>query len=182
VKGGLPEEVEEFCRAGPPPVAFTLGTGMAHAGPFFRAAVAACERAGVRGLLLTRYPDLVPARLPPEVRHCAFAPFRLLLPLCGAVVHHGGIGTTAAALGAGCPQVALPLAWDQPDNAARVARLGAGQWLGTRQRTAGHLARALLRVQAPEVSQRCRVLATMAGAGDGLEVAAGWVEGLARRA
>jgi UDP:flavonoid glycosyltransferase YjiC (YdhE family) len=181
-KCGLPEEVEEFCRSGPPPVAFTLGTGMAHAGPFFRAAVAACERAGLRGLLLTRYTDLISARLPPAVRHCAFAPFRRLLPLCRAVVHHGGIGTTAAALEAGGPQVVLPLAWDQPDNAARVARLGVGVALGPRQRSAGHLARALIRVRVPEVRERCREFAAKAGANDGLQVAAGWVEELGRRA
>jgi UDP:flavonoid glycosyltransferase YjiC (YdhE family) len=153
---------------------------MAHAGPFFRAAAAACERAGVRGLLLTKFRELLPARLPSTVRHCAFAPFRQLLPLCGAVVHHGGIGTTAAALQAGCPQVVLPLAWDQPDNAARVARLGAGLALGPRQRTAAHLARALVRVRAPEVRGRCRELSAKAGASDGLEVAAGWVEELGR--
>src|SRR5207245_1932633 len=92
-----------------PPIAFTLGTGMTHAAGFFRTAVAACDALGARGLLLTKYPDVIPARLPPRVRHCAFAPFRQLLPLCGAVVHHGGAGTTAApratATGAGPARV-----------------------------------------------------------------------------
>ena len=36
--------------------------------------------------------------LPRSVRHVPFAPFQQLLPLCAAVVHHGGIGTTAQAL------------------------------------------------------------------------------------
>jgi UDP:flavonoid glycosyltransferase YjiC (YdhE family) len=134
VPGELPEDVRDFCAAGPPPVAFTLGTGMAHAAGFFRAAIAACRALGARGILLTKYPGLLPPRLPPTVRHCGFAPFRQLLPLCGAVVHHGGVGTTAAALEAGCPQLVLPLAWDQPDNAARVARLGVGISLGPRRR------------------------------------------------
>jgi rhamnosyltransferase subunit B len=116
--------VRTFCQAGSPPIAFTLGTGMKHAADFFRTAVATCDTLGARGLLLTKYPDLIPASLPANVRHCAFAPFRELLPLCRAIVHHGGIGTTAAALEAGCPQLVLPLAWDQPDNAARVAKLG----------------------------------------------------------
>src|SRR5436305_6257835 len=99
---------------------------MAHGAAFFRAAVRACEGTGARGLLLTRYPGRLPARLPPSVRHVPFAPFRRLLPLCRAVVHHGGVGTTAAALAAGTPQLVLPLAWDQPDNAAPVRRLGCG--------------------------------------------------------
>src|SRR5262249_61151165 len=97
-KAELPDDVRGFCQAGPPPVAFPLGTGMAHAARFFRDAVAACGAAGVRGLLLTKYPDLIPPSLPPAVRHCAFAPFRQLLPRCAAVAHHGGVGTTAAAL------------------------------------------------------------------------------------
>jgi UDP:flavonoid glycosyltransferase YjiC (YdhE family) len=175
-RAGLPDDVLAFCRAGPPPVAFTLGTGMAHAARFFRTTVAACVAAGVRGILLTKFPDVVPASLPPTVRHCAFAPFRQLLPLCGAVVHHGGVGTTAAALEAGCPQLVLPLAWDQPDNAARVLRLGVGVTLGPRQRGGGHLARALARLTAPSVRERCLVVASQAAEWDGLEVAADLVE------
>jgi UDP:flavonoid glycosyltransferase YjiC (YdhE family) len=174
----VPGDVLEFCRAGPPPVAFTLGTGMTHAAGFFRAAVAACVGAGLRGILLTRYPALAPSPLPPTVRHCGFAPLRRLLPLCAAVVHHGGVGTTAAALEAGCPHVVLPLAWDQPDNAERVRRLGVGTVLGVRRRSARALARALAEVTAPAVRERCRQVAALAGREDGLEVAADWVEWL----
>jgi UDP:flavonoid glycosyltransferase YjiC (YdhE family) len=178
-RGELPEDVRRFCAEGPPPIAFTLGTGMRHAAGFFHTAVAACAALGARGLLLTKYPDVLPARLPPGVRHCAFAPFRRLLPLCAAVVHHGGVGTTAAALEAGCPQLVLPHAWDQPDNAARVVKLGAGLTLGPRRRGRGHLSRALARLMAPEVGARCRAIASPAGEEDGLERAAGWVEELA---
>jgi UDP:flavonoid glycosyltransferase YjiC (YdhE family) len=174
----FPDDLIAFCRAGPPPVAFTLGTGMAHAAGFFRAAVAACGALGARGILLTRYPGVVPSPLPPTVRHYAFAPFRRLLPLCGAVAHHGGVGTTAAALEAGCPQLVLPLAWDQPDNAARVRQLGVGAALGARRRGERDLACALAGVMAPAVRERCREVAALAARGDGLEVAADWVERL----
>jgi rhamnosyltransferase subunit B len=177
--GDLADDVLSFCQAGPPPVAFTLGTGMTHGAAFFRAAAVACASLGARGLLLTKYPQQIPARLPAGVRHCAFAPFRQLLPLCAAVVHHGGIGTTAAALAAGAPQVVLPLAWDQPDNAGRLQGLGVGIRLGPRQRTAGHLARALARLMTGAVRARCRAVADGVGEVDGLEVAAQWVEGLA---
>jgi UDP:flavonoid glycosyltransferase YjiC (YdhE family) len=130
--GDLADDVRSFCRAGPPPVACTLGTGMTHGSAFFRAAAAACGLLGARGLLLPKYPGQVPARLPPGVRQCAFSPFRQLLPLCAAVVHHGGIGTTAAALAAGTPQVVLRLAWDQPNNARRLQGLGVAIRLGPR--------------------------------------------------
>jgi len=175
----LPEDVRMFCKDGSPPIAFTLGTGMRHAAGFFRTAVAACDALGARGLLLTKYPDVIPACLSPRVRHCAFAPFRQLLPLCGAVVHHGGVGTTAAALEAGCPQLVLPHAWDQPDNAARVAELGVGLTLGPRRRSSGHVSHALARLMAPAIGDRCRAIASRAGGEDGLELAAGCVEALA---
>jgi UDP:flavonoid glycosyltransferase YjiC (YdhE family) len=175
----LPEDVRMFCEEGPPPIAFTLGTGMTHAADFFRTAVAACDALGARGLLLTKYPDVIPTRLPPRVRHVAFAPFRQLLPLCGAVVHHGGVGTTAAALESACPQLVLPLAWDQPDNAARVAGLGAGLALGSRRRSSKHMSHALARLMTLEVGDRCRAIASRAGGENGLELAATWVEELA---
>ena len=41
-------------------------------------------------------------------------------------VHQGGSGTTGEALRAGRPMLIVPYGWDQPDNAVRVQRLGAG--------------------------------------------------------
>ncbi|HKB05192.1 MAG TPA: glycosyltransferase [Gemmataceae bacterium] len=66
-KGELPEDVRVFCGEGPSPIAFTLGTAMRHAAGFFRTAVAACDALGARGLLLTKFPEIIPSRLPPGV-------------------------------------------------------------------------------------------------------------------
>ena len=46
------------------------------------------------------------------------------------MVHQGGIGTTAQALRAGVPQLVIPYSFDQPDNAARIERLGISQTIG----------------------------------------------------
>ena len=155
---------------------------MTHAAGFFRTAVASCEALGARGLLLTKYPELVPAGLPSTVRHCAFAPFRQLLPLCAAVVHHGGVGTTAAALEAGCPAARLARPQrDQPDNAARVTALGAGVALGSRRRSSEQMSRALARLMAGDFGERCRGIASRSVGEDGLERAAEWVVQLAGR-
>jgi UDP:flavonoid glycosyltransferase YjiC (YdhE family) len=177
-RGELPEDLRTFCGEGSPPVAFTLGTGMMHAAEFFRSAVAACNALGARGIVLTKYSDLVPSPLPPSVRHCAYAPFRQLLPICGAVVHHGGIGTTAAALEAGCPQLVLPLAWDQPDNARRIAELGVGLALGSRHRSSEDVRHALAQLRAPDIGVRCQAIARQARGEDGFECAALWLEEL----
>jgi len=106
--------------------------------------------------------------------------YQELLPLCAAVVHHGGIGTTARALAAGTPQLVLPLAWDQPDNAARVRRLGAGSSLGARHRSAARLGEALAEQLKPEAQARCRALGARFGDDDAFERAAAWLHGLDR--
>jgi UDP:flavonoid glycosyltransferase YjiC (YdhE family) len=174
----LPAEVRAFCDAGSPPIAFTLGTAMQFATGFFRSAIEACGLLGRRGILLTKYPQQLPASLPPFINPCRFAPFRDLLPLCAAVVHHGGIGTTARALASGTPQVVCPMAFDQMDNAQRVKRLDAGVALGRRQWTGQRLAEALAGLLTPERRVQCQTVAARFGDTDTLDVAAGWIEGM----
>lgn len=58
------------------------------------------------------------------------APFESLFSRAAAVVHHGGIGTIALALRAGCPMLLLPgFLLGQPDNAARTTGLGVARML-----------------------------------------------------
>ncbi len=57
---------------------------------------------------------LATADAPTHVRIIAGAPHRALFPMVGATVHHGGAGTTAAALSAGKPAVIVPCFGDQP--------------------------------------------------------------------
>jgi len=120
----LPEEVEEFLRHGDPPIVFTPGSAMAQGPWFFEAAIEACQRLGRRGILATKYPEQLPKELPSTVRHFGFIPFSRLLPRAAALVHHGGIGTSGQGLAAGLPQLVMPMAYDQLDNATRLKRLG----------------------------------------------------------
>ena len=71
---------------------------------------------------------------------------KALLPHVAALVHHGGIGTTAEAMRAGRPQLVVPLAHDQFDNAARVEALGVGASLHASRVTSGRMVAALQRV------------------------------------
>ncbi len=122
----LSPEVETFLAQGEPPVVFTGGTGFARLQHFYREALQITRRLGCRALLLTRYRDNLPETLPPGVMHVEYAPFSQLLPRVAALVHHGGIGTTAQGLAAGIPQLIVPQAHDQFDNGYRLSRLGAG--------------------------------------------------------
>ncbi len=124
----VPVQLDEFLAAGSPPVVATFGTAQSRGATQFDAAIRACQRLGRRGVMLSQFGQ-VPGSLPPGIIHVPFAPLTQLLPRSAALVHHGGIGTTAAALAAGVPQLVLPLSHDQPDNGMRVRRLGAGDVL-----------------------------------------------------
>jgi UDP:flavonoid glycosyltransferase YjiC (YdhE family) len=64
--------------------------------------------------------------VPSNVEAVAYADHDQLLPACGAVVTHGGLGTTLRALAHGKPLLLLPLGRDQAFNAGRVVELDAG--------------------------------------------------------
>jgi len=156
----LPKDVLNFCHAGKPPVAFTFGTGMAHPAVLFRQAMEACELLGGRAIFLTKYRNQLPDTLPPTVLHCDFAPFQKLFPQCAAVVHHGGIGTTAKAMAAGIPQLIHPQCFDQIDNGMRVKRLGVGDCLRDKPGSGKKIAAALTALMTEETRTRCRKLMT----------------------
>ncbi|MCE9590959.1 MAG: glycosyltransferase [Planctomycetes bacterium] len=132
--------LEEFLQQHGPPIVFTPGSANVHAGDFFAAAVGACKVMNRPGLLLTRFPEQIPHNLPATVRHFDFVPLSQLLPRSAALVHHGGVGTMSQAMAAGVPQLIMPLSHDQPDNAARIRRLGIGDSLSPKQFTARRVA------------------------------------------
>ena len=78
------------------------------------------------------------------------------------LVHHGGIGTLSQAFAAGVPQLIMPMAHDQPDNAARIKKLNAGEFLPRRQFTAENIAAALKRILSEaDVTDSCAHLSQL---------------------
>lgn len=143
----MPEELARFLDSGPAPVVFTLGTSaVTVAGDFYEQSVEAACLLGRRAVLLVgRDPRNLPARpLPPEIIAVPYAPYSELFPRAAAIVHQGGVGTTAQAMRSGRPMLVTPYAHDQPDNADRVARLGVARTLSRgryrARRAAGELA------------------------------------------
>ena len=130
----LDPSLQAFLEDGAAPVGITAGSAMAHGAAFYRSALEACRAVGQRALLITAYPDQLPSALPAWARHVRYAPFGVLLPRLSALIHHGGIGTSAQALAAGIPQLVAPFAHDQFDNAARLRRLGVATVVGQSSR------------------------------------------------
>jgi UDP:flavonoid glycosyltransferase YjiC (YdhE family) len=175
-----PAGLLDFLNQGEPPIVFTPGSAMRHGQAFFAAAVEACTLLGRRGLLLSRFREHLPARLPDGVRHFDYVPFSQVLPRAAALVHHGGIGTTAQGLAAGVPHLVMPLAYDQADNADRVRRLGVGLSLPPRAFQGPAVARLLGQLLgSAEVASRCRDFSRRSQEGRPLEEACRAIEELA---
>ncbi len=144
----LPAEVAQFLSEGEAPIVFSPGSAMTEGQAFFAAAVEACQRLRRRGILLTRYPEQLPETLPETVRYFGFVPFSKLLPQAAAFVHHGGIGSSSQGLASGRPQLVMPMAYDQLDNAVRLERLKVGATLSRRQFRGPAVARQLAQLLA----------------------------------
>src|SRR5215213_118621 len=140
----LDPELLKFLDAGEPPVVFTLGSSAVYvAGDFYRESVEAARAVGVRALLLLGEQSNRPHDLPEGVAAFDYAPYGALLPRARAVVHQGGIGTTAQGLRAGVPAVVVPFSHDQFDNGSRVERIGVGRMLPRSKYNAASAAREL---------------------------------------
>lgn len=155
----------EFIDAGPPPVYIGFGS-MTDPDPDQLTAIVqeALQLTGQRAVLLSgwaRLPDPGSDRVM-AVDHVSHS---WLFPRLTAAVHHGGAGTTAAALRAGVPSVVVPYFLDQTLWGHRVSKLNAGPRAIPRQKlTARRLAAALvtaagnpdLRTGAQAVGRRIR--------------------------
>ncbi len=82
----------------------------------------------------------------PNVHRLPYAPYPDVLARVDAVIHHGGSGITYAALHAGRPALVIPDGKDQPDNAQKVAEIGAGLRLNRRAATPARLRAAVTRL------------------------------------
>jgi UDP:flavonoid glycosyltransferase YjiC (YdhE family) len=170
---GLPPALARFLEAGPAPLVFTLGSSaVSAAGLFYQESVETARRLGYRAVLLVGTdPQNQPSEpLPPGILAVPYAPHGELFPRALAIIHQGGIGTTAQALRAGRPMLVVPHAFDQPDNAERVKRLGVARTLLPKHYTAMQAVeqvRALL--ENPSYAQRAGEVGGMIQAEDGIQ-------------
>lgn len=180
-QGGDVEVVRDFLNCGSPPVVFTLGSIVAHFEPsFYQAAAEAAQILSCRAILLTGRNAAVPQNLPDSMLAVDYAPLHSVLPHSCAIVHAGGIGTCAEALRAGLPSVVIPYAFDQPDNAARLRRLGVAEILPRNAISARNLAAKLERLlKTPGATTAARRLAGMIGPQEALNRALEKMESVA---
>lgn len=138
----LSPQLQHFLDNGEPPVIFTLGSSFVWTpGNFYLEAIKAVHTIGHRAVLLMGQgvKEIDPQELPEGIMAVNYAPYSAIFPYAAAIVHHGGVGTTGQALLSGRPMLIVPFAHDQPDNAARVTRLGVGRSINRQEYTAERL-------------------------------------------
>jgi rhamnosyltransferase subunit B len=173
----LSPELDQFLDAGEPPIVFTLGSAAVMApGQFYEESIKAAKRLNRRAVLLIGK-NVPPANLLDSIIAVNYAPYSQLFSRACAIVHQGGIGTTAQALRAGRPTLVMPYSIDQPDNAARVERLGTSQTVSRKQYVAERVAKQLGELlENPNYAARAAEVGAIIRAEDGVKVACDAIE------
>ena len=137
--GGLPahsspdlsNEFKHLLDSDRPLVLVTLGSTFANDETFFRLAAESVQMVGGNALVVAgrRTPELLASlqQAPPGRSTVVdWIDYEAVFPHLTAVVHHGGVATTHAALVRGIPQVIVPHAGDQFPQAARITQAHVG--------------------------------------------------------
>ena len=188
----LPLALDVFLRQGSAPIVFTLGSSAVFAADDFYVAAAEAARAlGRRAVLLTGEDGLNPVPGVPPVAHAPagapivtvpYAPHSEVMPRACAVVHQGGVGTTAQAMLAGKPMLVVPFSHDQPDNADRLRRHGVARVLERTHVSAAAFTRELQALLGDQpLAARAQAMAANMQREPGAAGAADAIEGLLAR-
>lgn len=181
------DDVASWIAAGDPPVYFGFGSMPVEDPAEVMARIAdACADLGLRALICTgvwdvRGPDAgTPTaehvKVVRSVNHAA------VFPMCRAVVHHGGAGTTAAGVRAGVPTLVLWVGAEQPIWGAAIKKLGVGDFRRFSTTTRQSLRSALTAVLSPGYLARAREMAAaMTKPAESISAAAGLLEHAAYR-
>jgi UDP:flavonoid glycosyltransferase YjiC (YdhE family) len=175
-------EVASWIAAGTPPIYFGLGsTPVQSPADTIAMIAAACGELGERALIYSGASGPNCIAHSDHVKLVGLVNYAAIFPICRAVVHHGGAGSTAAGLRAGIPMLVLWDVADQPIWAAQVTRLKVGGARRLSTTTRESLVAHLRRILAPQYATRAREIATrMTKPAESVTAAADLLEATAR--
>jgi rhamnosyltransferase subunit B len=176
-RGKLSPQLQQFLDAGEAPILFTLGSAAVMVpGTFYQESIRAATQLNRRAILLIGS-NPPPDDLSEDIIAIDYVPYSQIFPHACAIVHQGGIGTNAQALRAGRPTLIMPYTYDQPDNAARVRRLGTSLTILRHQYSASRVAKMLSELlQNPIYATKATTIGRMIQAEDGVAVACDAIE------
>ncbi|CAN5594697.1 glycosyltransferase [soil metagenome] len=177
------DDVQAWVTTGTPPIYFGFGS-MPVESPADAVAMITevCAELGERALISSGAWQLDDAPTADHVRVVGAVNHSAVFPLCRAVVHHGGAGTTAAGMRAGVPTLVLWVGADQPFFANQIKKLKIGAAQKFSDTTRDNLLTALLTTLAGDVAARAAELATrLTSVAESVRTTADLLENAARR-
>ncbi len=176
------DEVASWIAAGTPPIFFSFGSiPVESPADTVEMISAACAQLGERALVCSGGSDVSHVPHFDHVKVVGAVNYAATFPVCRAVVHHGGAGTTAIGLRAGVPTLILWTAPDQSLWGAAVKRLEVGTARRFSTTTRESLVADLRRILAPHYVTRAREIATqMTKPAESVAAAADLLENFAR--
>jgi sterol 3beta-glucosyltransferase len=166
----LDARLQQFLRDGTKPVFLGFGSmPILDAGRVLRMTAKVTEQLGIRAVIGAGWSEFNDSNLPPRLHLIESTDHDQLFPLCQALVHHGGAGTTAAGLHWGKPALVFSVFADQPFWGERLAEAGAGAHFRFKFFSEATLASGLRHVLEPAVQRRAQELGERFRAEAGLE-------------
>ena len=155
-----PVDLTHFLDAGPAPVCVTFGSMLHRASDrIAESVINAIRISGQRAIILTGWDGWKGRASSDHILFLESVPHDWLLPRCRTIIHHGGAGTTAAALRAGIPNIVIPFAGDQMFWGERVRIVGAGpRPINVKELNAPRLASALTLAEDDALRSRARLV------------------------
>jgi sterol 3beta-glucosyltransferase len=132
-KWKMPENLETFLNSGTLPVYMTLGSmaGTENNSLIInettRLLFDAAKLAGCKAVIQSRWDYVSGIQEDENIFRVNSSPYMKVFPKCGAVVHHGGAGTTQSATISGCPSIIVAHIQDQFLWGKELNRLGIGR-------------------------------------------------------
>ena len=179
-----PQLLTDFLAGGRAPVCITFGSMINRDMEHIRTIVLeALQRTHQRAIILTGWGEWgISSTTKADILTLESASHEWLFPRCKLVIHHGGAGTTAAALRSGVPSLVIPLAGDQLFWAKRVDFLGVGPASITLKRlSAEKLAQALIEADSPAFRVQAEKMGVILRSENGVGTSVRLIEEHARR-
>lgn len=168
------KELAQWIQQGPKPIYIGFGSMPLEDGEKTMSIILeALKETGQRGIIDRGWGDLgISAEVPADVFLLDNCPHDWLFPQCAAVVHHGGAGTTATGLRAGCPTTIVPFFGDQFFWGDKIHAKGVGPApIPIYELNVERLANAIRFMLDPEVKSRTMELAKLIENEDGVAAA-----------
>jgi rhamnosyltransferase subunit B len=173
----LDHEIEQLLSIDKQPLLFVPGTTASNLSSYAKVCSEVCQKLDRNGIMLAPAAAHEQSYSSNRLRVRSFIPLPAVLPRVAVAIHHGGIGTVAACLRAGVPQLIRPTFADQPDNAACTVRLGVAKALDTSQFRSAAVVKAVSSLlEDPLVAARCKDYQRRLQGVDGIQVAVDRIE------